>query len=411
MRAGFRPCLRCRPESAPHSPAWQGVQTTLKRAINLIHSGVLQTDSLEGLAARLGISSRHLRDLFQQSLGVSPKRYAIYHQCMFAKQLLHNSGLPITDIAFSSGFNSVRRFNEAMQQYIGLSPSQIRKSEVSQNKGLRFLLSYRTPFVWSHMFEFLKRRVIRGLEWCSDTSYGRSIRYGHGMGYFEVRDDRKNSRLIVTLEFDQPEGYLSINQRLRQLFDVDADIDTIDAHLQSELANVSKGTNEPLLNYLSGLRIPGIWSTFEAGVRAILGQQVSVGAAQKLVEILVDQLGQSLPSRASTKLFPEPEDVLNSSLDFFRMPQSRKDTLHRLAQHFIDSPDPENIDEWLHLKGIGPWTVNYVKLRGIKDPDVWLAGDAGINNALKEVGDLGKVEHFSPWRSYLTFQLWNQLSN
>lgn len=412
-QAGFRPCLRCRPESAPHSPAWQGVQTSLERAIKLIQSGALQEGSLEDLATRLGISSRYLRHLFQQSLGVSPKRFAIYHQCMFAKQLLHNTGLPINEIAFSSGFNSLRRFNEAMQQHIGLSPRQIRKSDSHSSKGITFLLSYRPPFVWSHMLNFLKRRVIQDLEWSTADSYGRSIRCANGVGYFEVSNEAENSRLRVTLEFDRPESCLLVHQHLRYLFDVDADIVAIDAHLQGEfnkqLNDIEHEQNTRPLNYLCGLRIPGIWSNFEAGVRAILGQQVSVKAAQQLVQTLVDELGEDLPSRASTKLFPEPQAILDSSLDFFRMPQSRKDTLHRLAHYFLNNPDHDDVDDWLQIKGIGPWTVNYVKLRGSKDPDVWLAGDAGVNNALKQVGPLTDIKRFAPWRSYLTFQLWNQL--
>ena len=415
--AGYRPCLRCRPESAPSSPAWQGAKTSLQRAVKLIDAGALQDGSLEDLASRLGISSRYLRDLFKRELGVSPKRYATYQQCMFAKQLLHTTNLAIAEIAFSSGFNSVRRFNEAMQQHLGLSPSQIRKSASSLTTGLVFLLHYRPPFVWSHMLNFLSKRVISGLEWSGDNCYGRTIRHGDGVGYFEVSNEPDHSRLRLKLVFDRPESYLRLHYRLRHLFDVDADILSIDSHLQSELASGVESEAKASLDYLPGLRIPGIWSTFEAGVRAILGQQVSVGAAQKLVQTFVDELGEDLPSKASAKLFPRPEVVLKSSLDFFRMPQARKDTLHRFAQHFIDSPalayidspKPDDIDKWLELKGIGPWTVNYVKLRGTKDPDVWLAGDAGVKNAIKKVGSIENLERFSPWRSYLTFQLWNQL--
>lgn len=415
--AGYRPCLRCRPESAPLSPAWQGTKTTFERAIKLIQSGVLQQSSIAELAQRLGITDRYLRALFQHELGVSPKRYAIYQQCMFAKHLLHESDLPVNEIAFSSGFNSVRRFNDAMQQHVGLSPSKIRKTDKLNQKGLTFLLNYRPPFVWSHMHEFLSRRVIRGLEWFSADSYGRSIRHADGVGFFEVSNEPEHSRLRLTLEFEHPQDYLAIHYRLRHLFDVDADIQSIDEHLKCELVSTAlidsqcpdeNGLKSPV-NYLPGLRIPGIWDTFEAGVRAILGQQVSVVAAQRLVQTLVDELGEDLPSRASTKLFPSPEAVLGSELDFFRMPRSRKDTLRRLAQHFIDANNFDDVDQWLDIKGIGPWTVNYVKLRGSKDPDIWLAGDAGVNNALKKVGNIKDLDRFAPWRSYLTFQLWNQL--
>ena len=411
--AGFRPCLRCRPESAPRSPAWRGTETTLKRAIDLIQTGALNDSKLSNLAERLGISDRYLRDLFRRNLGVSPKRYATYQQCMFAKQLLHNSNLPINEIAFSSGFNSVRRFNDVMRQYLSLTPSQIRKDSSRANEGLSFLLNYRPPFAWSEMLAFLKRRVINNLEWSTDDSYGRTIRHDQGVGYFEVRNEAEHSRLRLTLEFDRPESYSAIHYRLRHVFDVDVDIQCVDSHLQNELEREAKRAqlDEPIvaLQYLRGLRIPGIWGLFEAGVRAILGQQVSVVAAQNLVQTLLTEFGEDLPSRPNSKLFPLPSAVLNSSLDFFKMPQSRKDTVHRLAQHFIDSSNPSDIDAWMDIKGIGPWTVNYVKLRGSKDPDIWLAGDAGLKNALMKVGNLEQLERFAPWRSYLTFQLWNQL--
>jgi len=168
-----------------------------------------------------------------------------------------------------------------------------------------------------------------------------------------------------------------------------------------------------LLNVLTmrGLRVPGIWNSFEAGMRAILGQQISVAAARNLVIAMVENLGQPIefgetPARF---LFPEPKVVVDHSLDFFRMPQSRKDTIRRLAEYFLKSDASENIDAWLDIKGIGPWTVNYVKMRASKDPDIWLVGDAGLKNALKGLDELPDIEKTKPWRSYLTLQMWNQL--
>jgi len=407
--AGFRPCLRCRPDSAPSSNAWQGNDTTLQRAIKLINEGALQEQSLEQLAERLGISSRYLRRLFQEKLGASPKNYALYQQCLFAKQLLHDSLLPITDVAFAAGFNSVRRFNEAMQERLKLSPTQIRKQhqQVKANHDgdsvIELKLHYRAPYAWSELLAFLRKRMIPGLEWVTDNAYGRTITAGTAYGWFEVRAVPGRHYLNLRLSLSDLVELHKVVQRLRAIFDLDAAIGKIDQQLQAALNGA--------LEYQPGLRIPGIWGGFEAGVRAILGQQVSVQQAHALVETLVRELGTTTELNHSSAhyFFPSPESVAASDLAFFRMPQARKDTLRRLAEHILQSDQAYDYDAWLALKGIGPWTVNYVKLRAAKDPDVWLAGDAGVKNALKHIDQKLDTEAAQPWRSYLVFQLWNQL--
>ena len=402
-QAGFRPCLRCRPDSAPQSWAWLGSQTTFQRALMLIQEGALQSGSIEHLASRLGISDRYLRELFQENLGTSPKKYAIYQQCLFAKQLLHESSLPVTQIAFAAGFNSVRRFNEAMQQQLGLTPTDIRKSDKVMGGGLSLKLCYRPPFAWQHLHGFLQSRCIKGLEWTNQDTYSRTLQYQDTRGHFTVSPVDKETYLKVDIHLDDYRHLNPITQRLRSLFDLDAPIDAIDKQLRKSLGNS--------IAYLPGLRVPGIWDTFEAGARAILGQQVSVVAARHLVTTLIEQLGEEyqISGTPGRMLFPQPQAVADHNLDFFRMPQSRKDTLRRLAQHMLESADPNNIDDWLAIKGIGPWTVAYVKMRAVKDPDVWLAGDAGIKNALKLMDKAPNLEAAIPWRSYLSMQLWNQL--
>lgn len=408
-QAGFRPCLRCRPDSAPQSCAWLGTDTSFQRAVNLINEGALQHGTITQLAGRLGISDRYLRELFQQKLGTSPKKYAIYQQCLFAKQLLHESDLPITDIAFAAGFSSVRRFNEAMKEQIGLAPRDIRKSEPGVAGGITLKVYYRPPYAWQNLFGFLQSRVIDGLEWATETSYSRTISYANiesgavSQGYFTISVEPDSHRFDLSLHLNDYCSLHPITQRIRTLFDVDAPIDRIDQQLKRELGGA--------LDYQEGLRVPGIWSNFEAGIRAILGQQVSVAAAKNLVETFVRELGQPIAFAGTPAryVFPEPSAVLDSDLSFFKMPQSRKDTVRRLAEHFVQSSDPDNIDQWQQIKGIGPWTVNYVKMRASKDPDIWLAGDAGLNNALKLVGDELNLEAMRPWQSYLTLQLWNQL--
>ena len=401
--AGFRPCLRCHPDSAPRLAGHLDTQSLFSRALKLIQQGALQDQSLENFASGLGISSRHLRDVFKKELGISPKRYAIYQQCLFAKKLLHQSNLKVIDIAFAANFNSVRRFNEAMRQHIGLSPREIRQGKATASKQLKLQMHYRPPYAWKQLLSFLSARTIDGLEWGDGQYYGRTIRYGSTTGYFEVLAKPEKHCFEFILQLNELKNLYAITQRLRVLFDLDAPIQHIDGDLNRFIGKQIK--------YQKGLRIPGIWNSFEAGVRAILGQQVSVGAVRNLVTALVENLGEEFKAGhpSGRLLFPEPAAVLNSELAFFRMPQARKDTLRRLAEHYLNSSEPDNIDQWLDLKGIGPWTANYVKLRASKDPDIWLAGDAGLKNALKGVDSMPDIELAKPWRSYLTFQLWNQL--
>lgn len=409
--AGFRPCLRCRPDSAPQSCAWLGAQTRFQRAIKLVDEGALQDQTVAELACSLGVSDRYLRDLFQTYLGASPKQYAQYQQCLFAKKLLHDSSLAINDIAFAAGFNSVRRFNDSIKKQLGLTPSDIRKSKKTNTdtiglNGICVNLSYRPPYAWGLLHEFLQRRVIDELEWADAESYSRTIHYKNSVGYFRVSAPeamRHKHQLQFQLYLNSSEHLHVIVTKLRSLFDLDAPIEQIDQHLYECVGE--------FIDYQKGLRVPGIWGTFEAGVRAVLGQQVSVAAAKKLVTDFVRQLGQEiiLSDGSRKRLFPTAHEARQSNLSFFRMPQSRKDTIHRLADHFIRTDDPDDIDQWLAIKGIGPWTANYVKLRTSKDPDVWLAGDAGLKNAIKAVGQAPNLDLTRPWRSYLTMHMWNQL--
>ena len=429
-QAGFRPCLRCRPDSAPESSAWLGTETTFQRALSLIQQGALQQGSLVTLADRLGVSDRYIRDLFQKNLGTSPIKYSVYQQCLFAKQLLHESDLSITEIAYASGFNSVRRFNEAIKQQLGLAPRQIRKSDKRSHGGISLKLYYRPPYAWQPLMTFLQSRVIPGLEWTEGDTYGRTFTYQGAVGYFTITAVPDKHRFDLFINVNNTQCLSQIVQRIRLMFDVDAPIERIDDALKTQVGS--------LINYQPGLRVPGIWNSFEAGMRAILGQQISVVAARNLVIAMVENLGQKVEfaNTPAQFLFPEPAAVVDHSLDFFRMPQSRKDTIRRLADYFLENDAAvdtrqenrsarsskasrlqradnleraDNIDAWLDIKGIGPWTVNYVKMRASKDPDIWLVGDAGLKNALKGLDQTPDLEKTKPWRSYLTLQMWNQL--
>jgi len=339
-----------------------------------------------------------LRQIFKTHIGISPKKYALYQQCLFAKQLLHQTNLSVIQISLASGFNSVRRFNDCFQSELSLTPSQIRKSKITKSKGLLLQLSYRPPYDWSYMQRFFSARAIYDLEWCDEQSYGRTFEWQGSVGNFTARHVEYENRFDVEIELDDVKYLKVIVNNIRRILDLDVDIQAVEQDLRQCFGDASR--------IKTGLRLPGIWNMFEAGIRAILGQQISVVAARNLVTTLVEELGQSSEGR---KLFPSPKSISDSDLDFFKMPALRKQTLRNLAQHYIDSDSPNDPQQWLTLKGIGPWTVGYAQLRGLSDPDIYLGGDLGVKKAMLKSTNNFNIDQASPWRSYLTFQLWNQL--
>ncbi|WIO74428.1 AlkA N-terminal domain-containing protein [Porticoccaceae bacterium LTM1] len=401
-QAGFRPCLRCRPEAAPGSPAWRGTGTTLARAVRLIDEGAWCEQSLSEFSERLGVSDRYLRKLFQDELGLSPLRYLNFRRVLLAKQLLQQSSLAIGDIAIASGFGSVRRFNAAFNQLMGMAPREVRRSGGSDEmkmggEGALLFLCYRPPYDWSWLQRFLAQRAIEGLEQVTDDSYRRTIQIGNARGAFVVTHCAERHGFRVQLWLDRPELTAAAIAQVRRILDLDADRDTIANHLGNCPAlapRVSKG-----------LPLPGIWSPFEAGVRAILGQQVSVLAARQLVEKLVSELGE--PLNDSERLFPAPGKVASSSLSFLRMPNSRRETLRDFAAYLANGGE-EDPNKWLALKGIGPWTVDYVRMR-MGDPDIWLASDLGVRKGLELLAGEPDPEQWRPWSSYASLQMWRLL--
>lgn len=394
--AGFRPCLRCRPDSAPHSPVWNGVDTTLKRALELIDNGWLQDHNLPALAARLGVGDRYLRRLFQTHIGVSPKAYALYQQCLFAKQLLHQTQLPIHRIAVAAGFNSVRRFNDCFQQQLQLTPTQVRKQPGGDSQVLTLFQHYRPPYLWPQVQRFLAARCINGLDWCDDHSYGRTFHGKSGRGWFTAKHEVDKNRFHIRIALSDLSDLRPVVGQIRRLLDLDVDVTAVDAVLRPCLPDN--------LAPQAGLRLPGLWSMYEAGVRAVLGQQVSVVAAKKMLATVISELGDQ---QGEHRYFPTPAALAASDLAFLKMPAARRTTLRTLAQHYVTHPNPDDPQAWLALKGIGPWTVNYAKLRGLSDPDVFMGGDLGVKKVLAEHALRLDTERAAPWRSYLTLHLWS----
>lgn len=399
--SGYRPCLRCRPESAPFSPAWSGTETTVKRALSIIHQNGFNGIKLSELAARLGITDRYLRKLFEQQVGVSPKAYIQHQQILFAKSLLHQTQLPINQIAYACGFNNVRRFNDAFKRISQKTPSEVRKRQ-GISSAIRLQLNYQPPFDWQSFRHFIVNRQIAGVETIGNSSYGRTFSWfsteGDWIkGKFNAvhRPDKQGFNVSITI--DDAKYLYPVSQKIRQVFDLNANVELIEQQL------VYAGF--PPHNLKAGLRLPGCWSKFEAGIRAILGQQVSVKAATTLVNTLVSELGDK--TEDGDAWFPTPQQVAKSDLNFFKMPEARKASLIALAKYCVKNPEAD-VNTWLDIKGIGPWTVEYVQMRGEENPDIWLDSDLGIKKALDIFPNID-AEKAKPWRSYLTMQMWGML--
>lgn len=396
--AGFRPCIRCRPDSAPGSYAWLGVETTAVRAKKLIDEGVLSSMSVGLLADRLGISQRYLNALFKKYYGTSPKQYGLYKQCDLAKQLLQQTRLPVAQIAFASGFNSLRRFNDAFGKLFLLSPSQFRKERDVSDAPISLFMAFRPPYNWKALHQFLSVRLIEPVEWLTQTSYGRSFSLSGYSGAFTAYFDAQRHGFKVDITINDIRGLHLVVANIRRVLDLDADPEFINQHISQHLSE------DVVL--VEGLRLPGIWDPFEAGVRAILGQQVSVKAAKNLLCKLVENKGTV--GELGDILFPTPEILDTCDFDFFKMPASRKSALKSLASFCLAHAENDDLSAWLSIKGIGPWTVDYARMRGQSNPDIYLGGDLGVKKAFAQVGHLD-TEKCAPFRSYLTFQLWSTL--
>nr|WP_281355515.1 Ada metal-binding domain-containing protein [Vibrio agarilyticus] len=390
LNAGYRPCLRCRPESAPDSWAWRGTQTTVARAQHLIEQGALVTQSLPQLAERLGVSDRYLRMLFQQQIGMSPKQYSLYHQLMFAKSLLHNSALSVTQIGLASGFHSTRRFNDAFKKQLHLSPSQVRREAPDRLTDNQVLLHYRGQLNWRYTLDFLAKRAVDGLEKVTEHSYARYCQIEQASAWFEVTP-LKPGTLVMQFRVTYAHHLPILIRLVRQRFDLDCDTDVIEAHLNQVAPGLVQHT---------GLRIPGAGSLWEAGVRAILGQQVTVKSAVTQLNRLVAEL-----SHERERQFPTPQQVIDSDLSCLKMPTSRRETLKRLAEWVVTHGESEP-SAWIAIKGIGPWTVHYAQLRGAGDPNCYLEGDLLVKKRSQQFPSLNR-QSVAPWGSYATFHLWS----
>jgi AraC family transcriptional regulator, regulatory protein of adaptative response / DNA-3-methyladenine glycosylase II len=390
MQKGYRPCLRCRPDSAPKSYAWQGIATTVQRASQLLHTHHDLT--ISEIAQKLGIGERYFRQLFKSQIGLSPKQYQLFDQMLLAKQLLHHSNLSVELVAQTCGFSSARRLQMQMKLMCGLSPSQMRKKEKTMDQDIHLTIAFRPPYDWQQVSNFLAVRAIEGVENISPTSYARFFTLENEKGWFQAEFDEINKQFKVRITLNNITLLPKVITNIERILDVNADVVAISHSL------LESGIPQEQLN--SGLRIPGVWHVFEAGCRAILGQQISVKAAINLVTTLTKTLSDT---QEDARYFPCPAKVANSNLSFLKIPASRRLTLQAFATWCLHNPDG-GLDEWINIKGVGPWTIAYAKLRGLSLPDVWLESDLVVKNQLKKYAI--SADNARPWRSYLSLQLW-----
>jgi len=380
--------------------------------------------SVDALALKLGVGDRHLRRLFQQHLGATPKKIAQTQRLHFAKQLLDESRLSITAIAFASGFSSIRRFNSAFKGAFCNVPSRFRKkpslaASHEDKAGLKVLIRYRPPFDWVSIIRFLGVRAIPGVEDINENRYRRTVCVDGVTGIVEIRPDPQRHGLIVVIPRELLKGVVQIVAGAKRLFDLDADPLTIEESLK----------RDPLLavaiEKYPGLRVPGAWDGFEIAVRAILGQQVSVKGATTLSGRLVQTCGTPIRPPGEpplTFLFPSPEQLLKADGLRIGMPKQRARAIGALAKavangtvHFNSGSDPDQIVHALMaLPGIGPWTAQYIAMRVLRQPDAFPSSDLGLLRAASGNKDgssteselIKRAEAWRPWRAYAAIYLW-----
>ncbi|HET7545525.1 MAG TPA: AlkA N-terminal domain-containing protein [Polyangiaceae bacterium] len=422
QEAGYRPCLRCRPETAPDMAAWRGTSATVSRALSLIEHGALDRGDVASLAERLGLGERQLRRLFREHLGASPIGVAQSRRVLLAKQLIHETRLPMVEIAFASGFGSVRRFNEAFLTLFQRSPAELRRLGGEQVAirvagELSLLLRYQPPYEWQKMLEFLEQRAIPGMESVRDGRYCRTVFLDGIQGSLSIEPAPGNA-LRAGIRVSKLSIVPSVIARLRRVFDLAADPVAIALHLSQDPLLA------PLVQKYPGLRVPGAWDGFELAIRAVLGQQITVGAAVRLTTRLVQSYGPRLavPVAGLSHGFPSPEVLAGADLATLGLPKSRAATLAALSVAYLQNPEifgsncelSQAVQRLRAIRGVGEWTAQYIALRQLREPDAFPAADAGVLRALRDERGLrprtdevlARAERWRPFRAYAAQHLW-----
>jgi AraC family transcriptional regulator of adaptative response / DNA-3-methyladenine glycosylase II len=418
-QGGFRPCLRCRPELAPGQAPVDSVRRTARIAAARIEAGALNDGgSLEKLARDLGLSARQLRRAVRQEYGVAPIELAQTRRLLLAKQLLTESDLPIIQVAFASGFESVRRFNDLFRSHYRLTPTTMRRAAPKERTGasIRLTLAYRPPMAWNALVRFLAGRSMAGIERVEDGAYLRTALVGSHRGWLKVQPIAGRNALAVELATTLTPVLPEVLARLKDLFDLSARPDVIASHLSDD------GRISGAIGGCPGLRVPGAFDGFELAVRAILGQRVSVRAATTLAGRLAARFGDPIetPFPGLCRLSPAPEhlaDAQDSELTALGIGGSRAVAIRTIARAVTrreldlqPSPDPESLIHALQgYPGLGDWTAQYIAMRALRWPDAFPAGDLGLLRAAGESSPRRLREAsqaWRPWRAYAAMYLW-----
>ena len=421
--AGFRPCLRCHPEGAPEFAARQGAATTVTRALAVIHDG---EDSITAVAARLGTDEAHLLRLFEQQLGASPPVVAQTRRVLFAQQLLTETAMPVDEIALAAGFGSVGDLNTTIQTLFGRPLAALRRTHLKHGTrraadGITLSLAYAPPYDWETLARFLAARAIPGVEGVDNQGhYHRVITLNGAHGQLTVSPQVNHHRLRVDIRFPEAALLQSIVNRVRRLFDLACDPAAVVTHLARD------SRLKPLVTARPGLRVPGAWDGFELAVRAILGQQITVGAATKLAGKLVAAYGDRISFDAPCDLthsFPTPQRLAEVDLRSLGMPPARAVALSALASAAVDNPNlfspyptlEATVAAMRALRGIGEWTAQYIAMRAFREPDAFPTGDIGLLRAMADENGtrpsaeelLARAQVWRPWRAYAALYLWS----
>ena len=426
--AGFRPCLRCRPEISPNLFAQIGTASIVTRALSLIAEGALDDSNVAELATQLGVGDRHLRRLFKQHLGASPLAVAQTRRLLFAKQLIDETSLSMTEIAMAAGFTSIRRFNETIHRTYQKTPRELRRLQSTEATTanvpeIQLKLPFNPPYNWDALIRFWKPRATAGIEAVGSDYYRRAIALDGLHGVVEVRPVKAQNYLMASIRFPQVAALSQIVERLRRMFDLGANVTEITTHLQADPRLVRA------IAALPGLRIPGAWDTFELAVRAILGQQISVAAATLLANRLVETYGEPLVVEGAPDLapelrfvFPTPEVLAKTDLTQLGIPRARARAVAMLAatvvgdRHYLNRFQDldDAVRQLCQLPGIGEWTAHYIAMRALREPDAFPATDLGLLRVMERIEQplskaklLDIAQAWRPWRAYAAMYLWS----
>lgn len=413
-KAAYRPCLRCRPESAPRSSAWIGKSAVVQRAVKVLHSQDVMDIDEERFAEQFGVSARHLRRLFVDEIGKTPKQLSFENRLNLSRKLITETALPISEIAFASGFSSIRRFNDAFKDRFKKAPREIRRDKVARKEGLKVSISYRPPFDFLGLLSSYENHRVGNLEWFQDGKMHRVIAMHGKVGHIAISNNTEKSQLVVEVHFPDTSAIHTIITKVRHLFDLDSDPVIIANDLELNT------TLKKLIKKFPGVRLPSGWDAFEVSISTILGQLVSVERGRALVHDLIELTGTDskyVVNGTSVKLFPTPQQIMKADLSRLKTTGQRKQTLVDFSTAIYNGSlsleSTQDVNEFhkkiLTIKGIGPWTAQYIALKALRDTDSFPASDLILARALA-LQPKNSMEPLRPWRGYAAALFWRSHS-